>query len=90
MLWLISIPVLGLTALAWRVDRVSRREAATANAKAIVMLGARVLPSGYAAPALQYRAQKAARLYLEGRAPLIIFSGGSSPYRNWVSDVLHK
>ena len=78
LLWVLALPLLGITALAWRVDRVARRELATVNAKAIVMLGARVLPSGRAAPALQYRAQKAAELYLGGRAPLIIFSGGSS------------
>jgi uncharacterized SAM-binding protein YcdF (DUF218 family) len=77
-LLLLSLPLLGVSVLAWRVDRAARRDSATVNAKAIVMLGARVLPSGYAAPALQYRAQKAAELYLQGRAPLIIFSGGSA------------
>ena len=78
MLSRLSLLLLGLTVLAWRVDRFARREPATTSARAIVMLGARVLPSGHAAPALQYRAQKAAELYLAGRAPLIIFSGGSS------------
>jgi len=76
-LLLVSFLFLGISALAWRIAHLARREASTASAKAIVMLGARVLPSGQATPALQYRAHKAAELYLQGRAPLIIFSGGS-------------
>lgn len=78
MLALLSLPLVALGAVVWRVERAARRPPAEGNAKAIVMLGARVLPSGHAAPALQYRAQKAAELYLAGRAPLIVFSGGSS------------
>lgn len=77
-MFLLALPFAAIATLAWRVDRASRRAPATVNARAIVMLGARVLPSGQAAPALQYRAQKAAELYLQGRAPLLIFSGGSS------------
>jgi uncharacterized SAM-binding protein YcdF (DUF218 family) len=77
--FLFSLPLVGVTAVAWRVDRAARREPSTQSAKAIVVLGARVLPSGHAAPALQYRAEKAAELYRAGRAPLILFSGGSSP-----------
>ncbi len=72
------VPFAAVAIVAWRVDRAARREPSTATTKAIVMLGARVLPSGHAAPALQYRAEKAAELYLAGRAPLIIFSGGSA------------
>ena len=75
---LCSLPLVVLAVVAWRVDRAARHDASTARAPAIVMLGARVLPSGHAAPALQYRAQKAAELYLQGRAPLIVFSGGSA------------
>lgn len=75
---LFVLPVVAICAVAWRVHHASGRAPATGNAKAIVVLGARVLPSGHAAPALQYRAQKAAELYLAGRAPLVIFSGGSS------------
>ncbi|MBK7862263.1 MAG: YdcF family protein [Archangiaceae bacterium] len=78
LLALAALPFVVVAAIAWRVDRASRRPAATASARAVVMLGARVLPSGHAAPALQYRAEKAAQLYLSGRAPLIVFSGGSS------------
>jgi len=75
---LFVLPFVLVGVVAWRVDRAARSEPSTANAQAIVMLGARVLPSGHAAPALQYRAEKAAELYRAGRAPLIIFSGGSS------------
>ena len=77
-MFLAALPFVAVTAVAWRVNSASKRDPATGNAKAIVVLGARVLPSGYAAPALQYRAQKAAELYLAGRAPLLIFSGGSA------------
>jgi uncharacterized SAM-binding protein YcdF (DUF218 family) len=73
---LLGLPVVLVAALAWRVDHVARRPAATVNARAIVMLGARVLPSGRAAPALEYRAEKAAELYLAGRAPLLVLTGG--------------
>lgn len=66
-----------VAAVAWRVHRATLREPSTATAHAIVVLGARVLPSGAAAPALEHRAHKAAELYLAGRAPLIVFSGGS-------------
>src|SRR3954467_8511816 len=78
MLILVALPIFVVLALAWRVDRESHREPSTANAKAILVLGARVLPSGHAAPALQYRPERAAQLYLSGRAPLIFFSGGSA------------
>jgi uncharacterized SAM-binding protein YcdF (DUF218 family) len=44
--------------------------------KAIVMLGARVLPPGEASPTLARRAEKAAELYRRGLAPLVVFSGG--------------
>jgi uncharacterized SAM-binding protein YcdF (DUF218 family) len=75
---LLAVPLLAVLAVAWRVERAARQPPSTGNAGAIVMLGARVLPSGHAAPALQYRAQRAAELYLAGRAPLVIFSGGSA------------
>jgi uncharacterized SAM-binding protein YcdF (DUF218 family) len=72
------LPVLLVLALAIRVDVAAHREPDPAKAPAIVVLGARVLPSGHAAPALQRRAEVATRLFLEGRAPLIFFSGGAS------------
>jgi uncharacterized SAM-binding protein YcdF (DUF218 family) len=72
------VPLFALGVLALRVDRAARKEAPMQNAQAIVVLGARVLPGGHAAPALQRRAEMAAQLYREGRAPLVVFSGGSA------------
>ena len=64
--------------LAYRVDAFARSRPAPAKSAAIVVLGARVLPTGEAAAALQRRAEKGAELYRRGVAPLLIFSGGSA------------
>ena len=63
-------------ALAWRVDSFARGRPPPTGAGAIVVLGARVLPPNSASPALARRAEKAAELYRQGLAPLVIFSGG--------------
>src|SRR5581483_8150125 len=73
-----AVPLIMLGLLAVQVDRAARKEPPMQNAQAIVVLGARVLPGGHAAPALQRRAEMAAQLYREGRAPLVVFSGGSA------------
>jgi uncharacterized SAM-binding protein YcdF (DUF218 family) len=73
-----AVPVLALGALAFLVDRAARPVPSSQNAQAIVVLGARVLPSGHAAPALRRRAEMAAELYRAGRAPVVVFSGGSA------------
>jgi uncharacterized SAM-binding protein YcdF (DUF218 family) len=65
--------------LAFRVDAFARSRPAPGMSAAIVVLGARVLPNGRAAPALQRRAEKGAELYRRGLAPLVIFSGGGLP-----------
>ncbi len=65
-----------VTAVAFRVDAFSRNRPPPKKAAAIVVLGARVQPNGEAAPALQRRAEKAAELYRQGLAPLMVFSGG--------------
>ncbi len=75
---IIAAPVLLLAVLAFSVDRRARMEPSSEKAQAIVVLGARVLPNGHAAPALQRRAERAAELYRAGRAPLLFFSGGSA------------
>lgn len=62
--------------LAFRVEAFARSRPAPTKTAAIVVLGARVLPTGQAAPALERRAEKAAELYRQGLAPLMIFSGG--------------
>ncbi len=67
-----------VAALALRVDSFARSQPAPTKAAAIVVLGARVDASGQAAPALQRRAEKGAQLYLQGVAPLLVFSGGVS------------
>ncbi len=64
--------------LAHRVDAFARTARPPTRCAAIVVLGARVLPSGRAADALVGRAEKAAALYHQGLAPLVIFSGGAS------------
>jgi uncharacterized SAM-binding protein YcdF (DUF218 family) len=73
-----AAPVVALIALAFRVDRAARVDPPSQGAQAIVVLGARVLPSGHAAPALQRRAEMAAELFKAGRAPVLVFSGGAS------------
>lgn len=64
--------------LAFRVDAFARSRPAPTKSAAIVVLGARVLPTGQAAPALERRAEKGAELYRLGVAPLLVFSGGRS------------
>lgn len=80
MLWIPAAPVLALLAtvalLTWRVDAFSRSQPAPTAMKAIVVLGARVVSQDEASPALQRRAEKAAELYRQGLAPLVVFSGG--------------
>lgn len=66
-----------IAAVAVAVERVARRESSE-SADAIVMLGARVLGNGTPSAALRARAQTAAALFLSGRAPLVLFTGGSN------------
>ena len=80
MLFVFAVVLTGLgtvALLAFRVDAFARGLPAPTKAKAIIVLGARVLPSGEASPALRRRAEKAAELYLQGLAPVVIFSGGA-------------
>lgn len=80
LLWILGAAVMAavvaFAALAWRVDSFSRACARPTPAKAIVVLGALVRPPNGASPALARRAEKAAELYRQGLAPLMIFSGG--------------
>ena len=73
---ILSAAVGAVGVLAFRVDAFARSRPAPTRSKAIVVLGARVLPSGEASPALRRRVEKAAELYRQGVAPLVIFSGG--------------
>lgn len=61
-----------------RLLHVTTDSSASASAApgAIVVLGARIEPSGAATPALRRRVEHAVKLHREGAAPLILFSGG--------------
>ena len=72
----VSAAVGAVAVLAFRVDAFARSRVAPTKCAAIVVLGARVLPTGEAAAALEARARKGAELYRQGVAPLLIFSGG--------------
>jgi uncharacterized SAM-binding protein YcdF (DUF218 family) len=65
----------GVLGLAFAVDRFGQRDRAR-RAPAIVVLGARVAEGGAPSGALQARAERAAELYRQGLAPLVVFSGG--------------
>src|SRR3954469_13811206 len=69
----------GVLGLAFAVDRFGQKDRAR-RAQAIVVLGARVLESGAPSGALQARAERAAELYRQGLAPLVVFSGGVGRY----------
>jgi uncharacterized SAM-binding protein YcdF (DUF218 family) len=64
-----------LLALAIRVDTYGQVDRAE-EADAMVVLGARVLPSGEAGDSLRSRTLRAVDLYRQGLAPVIIFTGG--------------
>jgi len=65
----------GLAAIA--LDRAgSRPPPAGATYDAIVVLGCKVGRDGRAMPALARRAREGARLWREGRAPLLVLTGG--------------
>src|SRR4051812_50121680 len=69
----------GVLGLAFAVDRFGQRDRAR-RAQAIVVLGARVMEDGQPSGALQARAERAAELYRQGLAPLVVFSGGVGRY----------
>ena len=59
------------------LDRAgSRPPPAGATYDAIVVLGCKVGADGHAMPALARRAREGARLWREGRAPLLVLTGG--------------
>lgn len=64
-----------LLALAFRIDAYGQVDRAE-KADAIVVLGARVLPSGEAEDSLRSRTLRAAELYRAGIAPVVICTGG--------------
>lgn len=63
--------------LAWGLDRYGQgRPAPEGRFDAIVVLGCRVFPDGTPSVALARRVQKAAELWAEGRAEVIVLTGG--------------
>ena len=80
MLWrilisLLSLLVMGSTA-AWALDRYGQREPPEETFDAIVVLGCRVQADGTPSTALRERTRRAVELWREGRAPVIILTGG--------------
>jgi len=77
-LWaVLPLPALALVCWAAFIDRFGRTRPEPSAAAAVVVLGAKVLPSGTASPALERRVERAAELFQRRLAPLIIFSGGA-------------
>ncbi|NUO53466.1 MAG: YdcF family protein [Polyangiaceae bacterium] len=62
------------------LDRGFRDAPSTQRFDAIVVLGCRVNPGGRPSNALARRAEHAAALYHEGRAPLVVVTGGVGDY----------
>jgi len=77
-LWaVLPLPLLLLVAWAAWLDRFGRTQPAPVAAAAVVVLGAKVRASGAPSPALERRVERAAELFSQRLAPLIIFSGGA-------------
>lgn len=62
--------------VAYRLDRRTGPHAPAGTFDAIVVLGCRVNPGGIPSAALERRARHAARLYHQGKAALVIVTGG--------------
>ena len=58
------------------LDRYGLRDVGGSDLDAIVVAGCRVMPSGRPSTALLRRAELAARLWHEGKAPLVVLTGG--------------
>ncbi len=61
---------------AWALDRYGRKRPDAGAFDAIVVLGCRVHPDGTASTALRERTRRAVELWREGRAPVIVLTGG--------------
>jgi uncharacterized SAM-binding protein YcdF (DUF218 family) len=75
------IAVLGMTIAAWSIaavaiDRTGSRPPPAGRYHAIVVLGCSVGADGRASPALARRVREGARLWHEGRAPILVLTGG--------------
>ncbi|MEC7521491.1 MAG: YdcF family protein [Myxococcota bacterium] len=70
-----GISLAWLGAAAW-LDRHGLKEPPAGDFDAIVVLGCRVAPGGRPSVSLARRAERAAALWLEGRAPRVVTTGG--------------
>jgi uncharacterized SAM-binding protein YcdF (DUF218 family) len=61
---------------AFALDAYGRRELGPGTYDAIVVAGCKVDPGGEPSPTLRRRVRRAVELYREGRAPLLVFTGG--------------
>ncbi|UJR82330.1 YdcF family protein [Sandaracinus amylolyticus] len=76
-----SVILVGTTIAAWlaaavAIDVRGSRAAPDGTYDAIVVLGCRVNQDGRASRVLARRARRAATLWLEGRAPIVVLTGG--------------
>lgn len=72
----LALPALAWLAMAWGLDSYGRRQSGGEGYDAIIVAGCRVLPSGEPSLTLRRRTRHAVALHAEGRAPLVIFTGG--------------
>lgn len=72
----LGLALVASAAFAFSLDRRTGPRAPVGAFDAIVVLGCRVNPGGVPSHALARRARHAARLYREGKAPLVIVTGG--------------
>ncbi|MCL2626577.1 MAG: YdcF family protein [Cystobacterineae bacterium] len=77
----LGVAWVGLAAWVGHYGRIAGKEEGEGEkpqGEAIVVMGARVLPRGRPSPALRARAERAARLFHGGAAPLLLVSGGKT------------
>ncbi|MDH3255234.1 MAG: YdcF family protein [Acidobacteriota bacterium] len=86
---IVFLLVLGLVVLwlgaALALDSWGRRVSPSGDVDAIVVLGCRVLADGSPSGHLARRVQKAVDLWRQGRAPIVVFSGGGKPSEAFVA-----
>lgn len=75
-----AVVLLAWLAAALALDRYGLREPPPGGYDAIIVPGCRVLPDGQPSVALARRTRHAVRLWREGRAPVIVLTGGLGDY----------
>ncbi len=75
--WIVIVGLVSWAAMAWGLHRYGlRQHPADQQWDAIVVLGCRVFPDGVPSFALSTRVSLAVRLFEQGRAPVIVLTGG--------------